>query len=143
MTHAVLQEAKGEAAASLDRAAAAQGAGEGDETPACRCPRCDEPMSRRAFAVETGAAEGAAPVIVDVCAAHGTWFDAGELRAALTARAGADRRSEQARATLDVALALEAAREEDSMRRAVDTADDVLDTFNLLVLGRGSRRRPW
>lgn len=37
-----------------------------------RCPDCDTVMNRRGFA-------RGARVIVDVCRAHGTWFDAGEL----------------------------------------------------------------
>ena len=36
------------------------------------CPVCNEIMSRRNFGRTSG-------VIVDVCAKHGTWFDAGEL----------------------------------------------------------------
>jgi len=35
------------------------------------CPRCDRPM-REELVAATG-------VVVDVCKAHGTWFDAGEL----------------------------------------------------------------
>jgi Zn-finger nucleic acid-binding protein len=36
------------------------------------CPACQQPMNRKNFG-------GASGVIVDVCARHGTWFDAGEL----------------------------------------------------------------
>lgn len=39
-----------------------------------KCPRCRELMNRRLFAPH-------AKVIVDVCRAHGTWFDARELPA--------------------------------------------------------------
>jgi Zn-finger nucleic acid-binding protein len=37
-----------------------------------KCPECAEMMSRRNFQQTSG-------VIVDVCAAHGIWFDRGEL----------------------------------------------------------------
>ena len=146
MTHAVLREAKAEEIAevtALDFAAAERHEPLADTAGAssCRCPRCGEPMSHRALSRGSGA-----PVIVDVCTAHGTWFDAGELRAALAVRAPAERDEdldERAAATLDVALAFEQAREADAMRDAVDTVDDLLDTFNVLVLGRGHRRRRW
>lgn len=36
------------------------------------CPKCQQLMLRRNFG-------GISGVVVDVCAAHGTWFDAGEL----------------------------------------------------------------
>jgi Zn-finger nucleic acid-binding protein len=39
-----------------------------------QCPRCKDVMNRRLFAPS-------AKVIVDVCRAHGTWFDARELPA--------------------------------------------------------------
>lgn len=41
-----------------------------------KCPRCRSVMNRRLFATGTG-------VIVDVCRAHGTFFDRGELPAIL------------------------------------------------------------
>lgn len=41
-----------------------------------RCPVCRELMLRRLFAED-------AKVIVDVCTAHGTWFDARELPRAI------------------------------------------------------------
>ncbi len=37
-----------------------------------KCPVCQTQMNRQNFGRSSG-------VIVDVCAAHGTWFDAGEL----------------------------------------------------------------
>lgn len=48
-------------------------AGSGD-TPVryIRCPVCQAMMNRKNFGAGSG-------VIVDVCAKHGTWFDAGEL----------------------------------------------------------------
>lgn len=101
------------------------------------CPRCGEPMIARTFA-------RGSTIVVDECPQHGTWFDAGELRAASLARVAPARDephegaglATQAGATLDVALALDQAREEETVRRAVDLADDVLDTFNWAVLGR-------
>jgi Zn-finger nucleic acid-binding protein len=41
-----------------------------------KCPRCRDVMNRKVFGKRSG-------VIVDVCRAHGTWFDAGELARAL------------------------------------------------------------
>lgn len=41
------------------------------------CPVCEQRMNRKNFG-------GASGVIVDVCARHGTWFDAGELPQVLT-----------------------------------------------------------
>jgi Zn-finger nucleic acid-binding protein len=41
-----------------------------------KCPSCTEVMNKRLFAPT-------AKVIVDVCRAHGTWFDAGELPAVI------------------------------------------------------------
>jgi Zn-finger nucleic acid-binding protein len=39
------------------------------------CPRCARPMKREQMS--------SAGLIVDLCAAHGMWFDSGELRALL------------------------------------------------------------
>jgi len=59
-----------------------------------QCPRCTELMNRRLFAPQ-------AKVIVDVCRAHGTWFDARELPAvvAFVERGGLEvaRRQEEER----------------------------------------------
>lgn len=41
-----------------------------------RCPTCSQPMSRMNFGTRSG-------IVVDVCRAHGTWFDRGELDAVL------------------------------------------------------------
>lgn len=41
-----------------------------------RCPECQQMMARRNFERVSG-------VIVDTCPVHGTWFDAGELEAAI------------------------------------------------------------
>jgi Zn-finger nucleic acid-binding protein len=119
-----------------------------EATTELACPRCKEPMTRRTFARES-------TIVVDVCSAHGTWFDAGELRAAaaLTVSRSHDipdvadpDQQQQAGATLDVALALEQARDEETARRGIDLATDVLDTFNMFVLGRSgwdARRKRW
>ena len=40
------------------------------------CPRCGETMQRMNFGTRSG-------IIVDVCRAHGTWFDRGEIEAVL------------------------------------------------------------
>ncbi len=113
------------------------------DLPPLECPRCRTPMTRGAFSRSSA-------VVVDVCPAHGTWFDAGELRAAASdAAASAGPRDElgtRSAATLDVALALEAARDEETARRGVDLAADLLDSFDTLVLGRSrsdARRTRW
>jgi Zn-finger nucleic acid-binding protein len=41
-----------------------------------RCPQCAETMARVNFGKHSG-------IVVDVCRWHGTWFDAGELDAAM------------------------------------------------------------
>lgn len=46
-----------------------------------KCPRCAVVMNRRQFA--TGA-----KVVIDICAEHGMWFDAAELRAVADFAAG-------------------------------------------------------
>lgn len=60
------------------RVAAARGGGEAAPPPTdvryLRCPRCSRHMSRRNHGRVSG-------VIVDACAAHGTWLDSGELEA--------------------------------------------------------------
>jgi Zn-finger nucleic acid-binding protein len=106
-----------------------------DDDAALVCPTCGETMARRLLGTSH-------EVHVDVCAAHGTWFDAGELRAAMgTTGKGAPLDHAKVNATLDVALALEAARDEQTARAGIDLAEDVLDTFNVFVLGRPTLRR--
>jgi Zn-finger nucleic acid-binding protein len=46
------------------------------------CPRCARPMKREPLA--------RAQVTIDLCTAHGMWFDAGELRAFVSALRGAN-----------------------------------------------------
>jgi Zn-finger nucleic acid-binding protein len=152
LTRSVLREverAGAGMASSLDEGAPAPDEAPADDTGTAMCPRCREPMTRRTFREGIG-------IVVDVCAEHGTWFDAGELRAALAAarrmttgeraQVGLPRGQEhdlheRANATLDVALALEQARDEETARRAIDLGDDLLDTFNVVVLGQESKRR--
>lgn len=132
-------------AAALDDAPKAE---VDDVAPTFECPRCREPMARRSLSAPF-------PVVVDVCAGHGTWFDAGELRdvlgatktgvAASVATPGEDRLLlEQSGAVLDVSLALENARETEAWHTGVRVADDILD----LLFGRSSevrrrRRNRW
>ncbi len=82
--------------ASRSRGAKASGAGYVRPSPLSdpvryrRCPSCGETMLRRNFRESSG-------VIVDVCAAHGVWFDSGKLSKILEfagsgALAEADRR---------------------------------------------------
>ena len=110
-----------------------------EEQPVVACPRCSEPMTARLFS-------RGSTIVVDVCDAHGTWLDAGELQAA-TAEPSAhapsapstsanDALNRRAAAVLDVSLALEQARDEETARQAIDVADDLIDTFNVFVLGR-------
>lgn len=54
------------------------------------CPLCHVPMNRVNFGRVSG-------VIVDVCKAHGTWFDAGELTRVLAFVAGGGRAKTRAR----------------------------------------------
>jgi Zn-finger nucleic acid-binding protein len=63
-----------------------------------RCPVCSEIMNRKAFGRISG-------VVVDVCAKHGVWFDAGELAAVLAfvARGGLTRAREREQAELESA----------------------------------------
>jgi Zn-finger nucleic acid-binding protein len=93
-----------------------------DVSPYLRCPMCDEMMARTVFGRRSG-------VVVDVCRAHGTWFDHGELVRALefverggldeTRRAQdaeraaifADAAARRATAEIDAALLVGAARD--------------------------------
>ncbi len=53
-----------------DRAAAVTSAAKTNTAPAIACPICREALKRSSFS----------GVDLDVCAAHGTWFDRGEMR---------------------------------------------------------------
>jgi Zn-finger nucleic acid-binding protein len=92
------------------------------------CPTCGEIMNRTTFGARSG-------IVVDVCAAHGTWFDRGELEASLSfvrqgglEKARRDRAAREhtpdavaarARAEAEVAIAYEGAREIGDVRLAV------------------------
>ncbi len=146
VAHATLRELQASA-----RAAPAVGASldvdaafvEG-ETRTLRCPRCGDAMTRRASARGAG-------VVVDVCGEHGVWFDAGELKAALGAappdEPGGAALGRQSKATLDVALALEKARDDGRGARALDALEDAVGLFELAVfgqdLGPNRPRRRW
>lgn len=90
------------------------------------CPRCGELMRRRLFA------EGA-KVVIDECRAHGTWFDAAELRAvaAFAASGGmeraARREGEQAAAARRKAGLSAAAPERPTVLTVSDGNDSLLD----------------
>jgi Zn-finger nucleic acid-binding protein len=47
-----------------------------DQVRYARCPLCSQVMTRMNFGTRSG-------IVVDVCPGHGTWFDGGELDAAL------------------------------------------------------------
>jgi Zn-finger nucleic acid-binding protein len=105
-----------------------------------RCPTCAQPMTRMNFGTRSG-------IILDVCRAHGTWFDHGELEAVLGfVREGGIEdpvtppqpltRNEEAEALLRVANA-ELRAEGVQQQRAVEQVTDLL----LFLFGRGFRRR--
>jgi Zn-finger nucleic acid-binding protein len=77
-----------------------------------KCPRCQVVMNRRLFA--TGA-----KVVVDVCKAHGIWFDDAELHAVAAFAAGGG---------------MERAASLDAVQRAAERAD---------AERRASARTPW
>lgn len=95
-----------------------------------RCPHCARPMTRMNFGGRSG-------IIVDVCDEHGTWFDGGELPAALTfVREGgieaqlaapppAPRKSEEAEAMLRVAQA--------ELRAEAAKQDHAIEQFTSVV----------
>jgi len=98
------------------------------------CPDCQKIMERMNFGGHSG-------IVVDVCRAHGTWFDRGELEAALTfVRAGgieddlahahgkSDAASEEAR---QLQGRLEATLRADTMREVADAEDFIWATGNL------------
>ena len=105
------------------------------------CPRCESPMAPRKLQ--------AASVVVDECALHGTWFDAGELRDAMAARAlgvpsapAADPSllSQRAVANLEEGLARQQGHDEPGAREATEVARELLDSFHSVVLGRTPTR---
>jgi Zn-finger nucleic acid-binding protein len=73
------------------------------------CPTCDALMSRNVFARVSG-------VIIDVCRKHGTFFDAGELPAALAFLANGGMERLRARTELEHREAARAHRVEETRR---------------------------
>ena len=108
-----------------------------------RCPSCADIMTRMNFGRSSG-------IVVDVCRAHGTWFDRGELESALqfvrdggleaevSATPDFAKRADDGNAprTLEAELVLEALREKPSIDRVEGIADDLLR----IVSGFSSRR---
>jgi Zn-finger nucleic acid-binding protein len=109
-----------------------------------KCPVCAEVMNRTNFGRRSG-------VIVDVCRAHGTWFDAGELDTVLAfvAKGGleetakrdreeAQRRAREERAAKDAevlrnALTVQSTYEARRWRAQVTTGQALLDALDALV----------
>jgi Zn-finger nucleic acid-binding protein len=88
-----------------------------------KCPLCQAVMQRSAFGKTSG-------ILVDVCAAHGTWFDRGELEQVIDfVRAGGlERRTGAADGDVEdfVALASAAFRGAPPRASAVDLVDILL-----------------
>jgi Zn-finger nucleic acid-binding protein len=105
-----------------------------------RCPQCDELMHRLNFAHCSG-------VIVDVCRAHGTWFDANELhRIVHFIRAGGlDRSRAKEKAELAAERRrLQAARAGADRVFPYDTpAGRDADLFSIVVQASGDVLRSW
>jgi Zn-finger nucleic acid-binding protein len=110
-----------------------------------RCPECQEPMARMNFGRRSG-------IVVDACRSHGTWFDGGELDAALGfVRAGgigaededaAPRRqgggpseAERLERQLEAELRAETARD------VANVEEFAWETGNLILVLTGGRRR--
>jgi Zn-finger nucleic acid-binding protein len=105
-------------------------------TDAARCPSCRSTMTRVIFGRRSG-------VVIDVCAMHGTWFDAGELTKVLTFAANEgdapppgdksaprDPRVTREEALAQNALLEERLREVREIRRWSDAKDDFLEWLN-------------
>lgn len=112
------------------------------------CPVCAKTMARRNFGRVSG-------IIVDVCASHGTWFDAGELDQAVafasTGRMQRDSEKDAERPSVDLDRALLDARiaENEAVRRdqrmaesTVEVLDEGLDIVRWLI-GMPTRPRWW
>lgn len=109
-----------------------------------KCPVCAEVMNRTNFGRRSG-------VIVDICKAHGTWFDAGELDGALAfvAKGGleetakrdqeeAKRRAREERVEKEAnairnALSVQSTYEARHWRAQVTTGQALLDALDALV----------
>ena len=98
------------------------------------CPVCRAPMTARTL-------RGDEHLVVDVCAEHGTWFDAGELRAAVARHVAAGTATPRVEADLDRAgLAIDLVHDQQATaatdRQAIELGRDLVDTFNSVLLGR-------
>ena len=121
----------------------ARGAPREREVHYARCPTCAQPMTRMNFGTRSG-------IILDVCRAHGTWFDRGELDAVLDfVREGGIEdqatpppppagNNEEAEALLRVAQA-ELRAEAVQQQRAVEQVTDLM----LFLFRRGYGPRRW
>lgn len=93
------------------------------------CPVCAQTMARRNFGRVSG-------IIVDVCASHGTWFDAGELDQAVafasTGRMQREAESPSASPPMDLDRALLDARiaENEAVRRDQKTVENAVDLLD-------------
>ena len=111
-----------------------------------RCPRCGTVMERLNFGRRSG-------IVVDACREHGTWFDQGELDAALEfVRDGGlegegDAMSERAPGSIDLPLrgALEAELSaEMAERRAAQKVTRIADDLLAILFGSSNRSvRRW
>ena len=95
------------------------------------CPRCSGPLARKNFERVSG-------VIVDECHRHGTWFDGGELEAALAflARGGAT-----AKARFEAREAAYLAEQRASIQAIEDNTASLADRWRPLGLLRPNRQR--
>jgi Zn-finger nucleic acid-binding protein len=107
-----------------------------------RCPECGETMSRMNFGRRSG-------ILIDVCRAHGTWFDGGELEAVLAfVRAGgveADAREASSPRADPGDPSMRAAQAMLSVAGAFDEyriEQDASDLVSELTIGH-ARWRPW
>jgi Zn-finger nucleic acid-binding protein len=108
-----------------------------DRVRYARCPLCNDVMTRMNFGTRSG-------IVVDVCPAHGTWFDGGELDAALEfVRAGgleADLEKLPAPPADASARAMEAMLTVELIHQQQHQQQEVNDVVRLLYLTMGYRR---
>jgi len=104
------------------------------------CPACGQGMARMTFGQRSG-------VIVDVCRAHGTWFDAGELDAVMAFVRGGGLETELAKAPkpeVDAeARKLEAALTVELLHEQQKDEEEVKDLVYYLTSGGRRLRRHW
>lgn len=110
------------------------GDGEAGDSMAVRyvsCPQCHHSMNRVNFGKVSG-------IIVDVCKAHGTWFDAGELTRVVAFAASGGFERTRAREALESGDAR--ARERESVRRTKDAHLAIIATDHR---GQSARHDLW